>query len=77
MVVKDTVIDRSPQPPALPDDDRPIWEIILELSAELSDGEWREQPTDGAMNYRHYLYGQPKRDYQDSASGHTSKDEAA
>ena len=77
MVVKDTVIHRLPQPPALPDDDRPIWEIILELSAELSDDEWKEQPTDGAMNYRHYLYGQPKREIQKSAAEYAHKDEAA
>ena len=77
MVVKDTIITRLPQPPALPDDDRPIWEIITELSAELSDDEWREQPTDGAMNYRHYLYGQPKRDAPMPVVELTLKDEAA
>ena len=77
MVVKDTVITRLPLPPALPDNDRPIWEIIMELSAELSDDEWREQPTDGALNYRHYLYGQPKRDYHETGPEHISKDEAA
>ena len=77
MVVKDTVINRLPLPPALPDDDRPIWEIIMELSAELSDDEWREQPTDGALNYRHYLYGQPKRELQEPIAEYARKDEAA
>ena len=76
MVVKDTI---KPAPPLIEQaqDDRPIWEIITELSAELSDDDWREQPTDGAMNYRHYLYGQPKREVQKSAAEYARKDEAA
>ena len=77
MVVKDTVVTRLPQKPSLPEDDRPIWEIITELSTELSDKEWAEQPTDGAINYRHYLYGQPKRNDHEPVTEYALKDEAA
>ena len=67
VVVKDKVSGARPVKDNVPNDNRPIWEIILELSAGLSHEEWAALPTDGAINYRHYLYGQPKRDYPEPA----------
>ncbi len=66
-LVKDNV---KPSPPVIKQipDDRPIWEIITELSAELSNDEWREQPADGALHYRHYLYGHPKEELTTASS---------
>jgi hypothetical protein len=75
MVAKDTLINRLQEEPTLPGDDRTIWEIITALSAELSDDEWREQPSDGSINYRHYLYEQPQRQYP--AAETILRDEAA
>jgi antitoxin component of MazEF toxin-antitoxin module len=40
---------------------RPIWETALELAAAIPDGELARVPTDGAVNYKHYLYGAPRR----------------
>ncbi len=77
MILKDTFAAK-PNPEIIPsEDERPLWEIIAELSAELSHADWANQPTDGAINYRHYLYGQPKRDDYGSAAAYIPKDEAA
>jgi hypothetical protein len=45
-----------------PVDNRPIWEIIMELGASIPDEEWAKVPTDGAKNLDHYLYGAPKEE---------------
>lgn len=48
--------------PSLPTrDDRPIWEVIAEISASVPDEEWAKLPADGAEQHDHYLYGSPKR----------------
>jgi hypothetical protein len=41
---------------------RPIWEIVAEIGAQISDEEWEKVPSDGSINYKHYLYGSPKTD---------------
>lgn len=40
---------------------RPIWEVILENSAQIPVEEWDNLPTDGSYNHDHYLYGVPKK----------------
>lgn len=47
--------------PATSRDDRPIWEVIREISAEVPDEEWAKLPADGAEQHDHYLYGSPKK----------------
>ena len=42
-------------------DTRPIWERIIEMSAEIPDEEWAKLPSDGSANHDHYLYGSPKK----------------
>ena len=44
-----------------PENVRPIWEIITELSAQVPMEEWEKLPSDGAEQHDHYLYGSPKR----------------
>lgn len=63
-LVKDNV---KPAPPLMEQaqmeqaqDDRPIWEIILESGPEIPMEERAAAPHDGARNYKHYLYGHPK-----------------
>ena len=58
-LVKDNV---KPAPPLTEQaqDDRPIWEIILESGQEIPAEERAAVPHDGAQNYKHYLYGHPK-----------------
>ena len=41
--------------------DKPIWEEILELTADVTDEEWDKLPTDLAEQHDHYIYGTPKR----------------
>jgi hypothetical protein len=40
---------------------RPIWEIIVELGEQIPDEEWANVPADASINYKHYLYGTPKK----------------
>jgi len=40
---------------------RPIWERILDLTADAPPDELEKPPTDGASQHDHYLYGTPKR----------------
>ena len=41
--------------------DKPIWERILERTADIPDEVWDKIPTDLAEQHDHYLYGTPKR----------------
>jgi hypothetical protein len=40
---------------------RPIWEIIVEIGAQIPDEVWATVPDDASINYKHYLYGAPKK----------------
>lgn len=40
---------------------QPIWEEILELTADVPDEEFDKLPTDLAEQHDHYIYGIPKR----------------
>jgi hypothetical protein len=40
---------------------RPIWEIVAEIGVQISDEEWEKVPSDASINYKHYLYGAPKK----------------
>ena len=37
-----------------------VVELVEELRESIGEDDWDGIPTDGAMNYRHYLYGHPK-----------------
>lgn len=41
---------------------RPVWEVIVEIGAQIPDQEWAKVPSDASVNYKHYLYGAPKKD---------------
>ena len=43
-------------------DQRPIWEVIKEISDSVPEEAWNDVPTDGSINVDHYLYGAPKRE---------------
>ena len=40
---------------------KPVWEWILERTANIPDAEWDKLPTDMAEQHDHYLYGTAKR----------------
>lgn len=41
---------------------RLIWEVVAEIGAQIPDEKWAKLPDDGAVNYKHYLYGATKQD---------------
>lgn len=41
---------------------RPLWELVVEIGAQVPDEEWAKVPTDLSKNVDHYLYGAPKDD---------------
>ena len=41
--------------------ERPIWEIVVDLGAQISDEDWSEIPDNSSINFRHYLYGAPAK----------------
>jgi hypothetical protein len=41
--------------------ERPIWEVIVEIGALIPDEVWATVPDDASINYKHYLYGAPKK----------------
>ena len=43
-------------------DDRPIWEVILDNTKNVPAKAFDALPADGASQVDHYLYGHPKRD---------------
>lgn len=42
------------------DTQRPIWEVVAEIGAQIPDEDWAKIPNDGSINYKHYLYGTSK-----------------
>ena len=40
---------------------RPIWEVVVEIGAQIPDEVWATVPDDASINYKHYLYGAPKK----------------
>jgi Arc/MetJ-type ribon-helix-helix transcriptional regulator len=47
------------QPAAQPQ--KPIWEEILEMTADVPDEEWDKLPSDLTEQHHHYIYGVRKR----------------
>ena len=39
---------------------RSVSEMLREIRESVPDSTWESLPTDGARNYKHYLYGFPK-----------------
>lgn len=46
---------------SVPSHERPIWEVIREISSTVPEEEWAKLPADGSLNVNHYLYGAPKK----------------
>ena len=44
------------------DDGLPIWDKLAAIGKSAPEGTWDDFPTDGSINYKHYLYGHPKRE---------------
>jgi Arc/MetJ-type ribon-helix-helix transcriptional regulator len=42
-------------------EEKPIWEDVLELTADVPAAEWDKLPADLAEQHDHYIYGTPKR----------------
>ena len=40
---------------------RPVWELVVELGAQIPEEEWAKVPDDASINLKHYLYGAPRK----------------
>ena len=40
---------------------KPMWQLVEEINADLPADTWDNVPTDGSINLDHYLYGAPKK----------------
>ena len=47
---------------AYEEDEKPIWQVAVEMGASIPLEEWEKMPTDASKNLDHYLDGAPKRD---------------
>lgn len=57
------LLDRTgavPRAPSTSNHERPIWEVIEEISRSVPEKMWDEVPNDLSKNLDHYLYGAPK-----------------
>ena len=52
-----TVADREARPAV----QKPLWQLIAEISRRIPDEEWAKLPDDASYQLDHYLYGAPKR----------------
>ena len=43
------------------DSQRPIWEEVAQIGAQIPDDEWEQVPDDSSINYKRQLYGAPAR----------------
>lgn len=41
--------------------ERPIWETVADIGAQISDDEWKKVPEDSSINYKRHLYGAPAK----------------
>lgn len=39
----------------------PIWKIVADIGSQIPMAKWDKVPDDASINFKHYLYGEPKR----------------
>jgi hypothetical protein len=59
--VRLTVLPESDDPVEKDGSDLTIEEKIIQLAAQIPDGEWDQLPADLSDNLDHYVYGIPKK----------------
>lgn len=42
--------------------EKPFWQRIMEMGAEVPDEEWQKLPRDFVRNFEHYMYGAPREE---------------
>ncbi len=65
MTVEEVALERlgeanGHEPHAPKPDEHSVIELVRRIHATMPEGALDALPHDGAMNYRHYLYGHPK-----------------
>ena len=40
---------------------KPIWKVVADIGAQIPLATWEKVPDDASINFKHYLYGEPKR----------------
>ncbi|MGH2413510.1 MAG: hypothetical protein ACRDEA_07435 [Microcystaceae cyanobacterium] len=43
-------------------EEKPFWQRIIEIGAEIPIEEWEKLPRDFSKNAEHYMYGAPKEE---------------
>ena len=38
-----------------------VQEVVVDIGAQIPDAVWATVPDDASINYKHYLYGAPKK----------------
>jgi hypothetical protein len=52
-VNEETVMQCQPQ--------KPIWKVVAEIGEQIPLTTWEKVPDDASINFKHYLYGESKR----------------
>lgn len=50
----ETVMQCQPQ--------KPIWKVVADIGEQIPLTTWEKVPDDASINFKHYLYGESKRD---------------
>ena len=40
---------------------KPIWKVVAEIGEQIPLTTWEKVPDDSSINFKHYLYGESKR----------------
>ena len=40
---------------------KPIWKVVADIGSQIPLATWEKVPDDASINFKHYLYGEPKR----------------
>ena len=50
---EETVVQCQPQ--------KPIWKVVADIGTQIPLTTWEKVPNDASINFKHYLYGEHKR----------------
>ncbi|HYO12193.1 MAG TPA: hypothetical protein VE685_03245 [Thermoanaerobaculia bacterium] len=62
MVQVEPVREKEPSVELTLDEEKPLWQKIVEIGAAVPPEEWEKVPRDLSMYTDHYLYGAPRED---------------
>ncbi len=48
--------------PLSSENEKPFWQVIVEIGQQVPPEEWDKLPKDFARNFEHYMYGAPREE---------------